>query len=75
MADISYIMDIIAIINYDSSYIEEDKQVTIFHLIVFKSPVHIKVTSVGGQYRKIEAFKSKSMELKQKPGNFIWQHG
>ncbi len=35
---------------------QEDKQVVNFHLIVFKCSVHIKVTFIGGQRRKIKAF-------------------
>ena len=38
-----------------------------FHLIIFKSAVHIEVTAVGGQWWEVEAFEAKNQGLDFRP--------
>ena len=45
-----------------------------WYLLIFQCYMHIKVASVCGKWRKVEAPKSKRMKLKQKPCEFVLQH-
>ena len=44
------------------------------HLIIQKGPMHIEITSVCGQDGEIEAFKSMTVKLEQKPRKLVWQN-
>ena len=44
------------------------------YLIILKCRMHIEITSVCGQDGEIEAFKSMTMKLEQKPRKFVWQN-
>ena len=44
------------------------------YLIILKCPMHIEITSVCGQDWEIEAFKSMTVKLEQKPCKLVWQN-
>ena len=44
------------------------------YLVIQKCSMHIEITSVCGQEGEIEAFKTMTVKLEQKPRKLVWQN-